>query len=99
MLETKRGVGFARECIGGPWNSRQITKGDKYKVQFSPFSIQKSTFNFSLAPFFFLSKGQFCDLGTYFFNTVFFLEAGFHVLFPCCSDNAKHSVLLKGNNR
>lgn len=53
MLETKRSVGFARECIGGPWNSGQITKGDKYKVQFSPFSIQKSTFNFSLAPFFF----------------------------------------------
>lgn len=53
MLETKRGVGFARECTDGRWKSRQITKGDKYKVQFSPFSIQKSTFNFSLAPFFF----------------------------------------------
>lgn len=59
MLDTKRGVGFARECIGGPWNSRQITKGDKYKVQFSPFSIQKSTFNFSLAPFFSCLKDNF----------------------------------------
>ena len=58
-METKRGVGFAREYTGDPWNSRRITKGDKYKVQLSPFSVQKSTFTFSLAPFLFCLRDNF----------------------------------------